>query len=434
MRTRSRNSNPLKGLIPGKIGVWAVYMAMVACTVLAMDFSLAGAETGPELFKLQPDDSAGGQTFGFSAIDGTTVIVGAPYNDVNGDNSGSAYVFDATTGQQVFRLLPNSGADNDFFGSCVGVSGTNAIVGAWGVLDHGSVYIFDTTTGQQVFELVADDVVDGDSFGTAVDLDGTTAIVGANTKSREDNYIDAGAAYLFDTSTGLQTFKLLPDDFNNFEHFGVSVAISGTTAIVGKPRDLGQGIIDAGAAYIFDTSTGMQTFKLVADDAAMDDQFGSSVAINGTIAIVGAIYVNDNGENSGAAYLFDTTTGQQIIKLLPDDGVAWDFFGISVAISGTTAVVGASSCGDNGFLSGAAYVFKIEGAQWTQVDKLLASDGAERDFFGGTVTVYGSTAVVGAKGDDTAAGIDAGSACIFGIGGQVPVEEQSLGSMKAMFR
>ena len=93
------------------------------------------------------------------------------------------------------------------------------------------------------------------------------------------------------------------------------------------------------------------------DDSAADDEFGRSVAISGTTAIVGAYQDDDNGSESGSAYLFDTTTGTQIAKLLPSDGAPEDDFGRSVSISGNTAIVGANKDDDNGSASGSAYLF-----------------------------------------------------------------------------
>ncbi|MFB3138316.1 MAG: FG-GAP repeat protein, partial [Phycisphaerales bacterium] len=96
----------------------------------------------------------------------------------------------------------------------------------------------------------------------------------------------------------------------------------------------------AAAASVLSTAPayadlGDQLFKLLADDGAADDFFGLSVAISGTTAIVGVPQIFSDG--NGSAYLFDTTTGRQIAKLLPDDGAAEDEFGRSVAISGSTA-------------------------------------------------------------------------------------------------
>ncbi len=140
----------------------------------------------------------------------------------------------------------------------------------------------------------------------------------------------------------------------------MSVAISGATVIVGVQHDDDNGN-DSGSAYLFDAATGQQIAKLLPTDSEAGTLFGSSVGISGPagqeIAIVGSGWDNDNGTHSGSAYLFDTTTRQQISKLLAVDGAASDEFGFAVSISGPTAVVGAPLDDDNGAGSGSAYVF-----------------------------------------------------------------------------
>ena len=140
------------------------------------------------------------------------------------------------------------------------------------------------------------------------------------------------------------------------DYFGLSVALSGTTTIVGAYADDDAGS-DSGSAYLFDTTTGNQIAKLTADDAAGGDRFGYSVALSGTTAIVGAYGDDDAGSHSGSAYLFDTTTNNQIAKLTAADAAGSDFFGYSVAISGTTAIVGAYQDDDAGSTSGSAYLY-----------------------------------------------------------------------------
>ena len=382
--------------------------------VAAISFCLIGgttpayADLGDQLFKLLPDDGAGGDAFGVSvAISGTTAIVGAV-----GDSS--AYLFDTTTARQIAKLLANDGAAGDEFGWSVAISGTTAIVGAWqdddNGSDSGSAYLFDTTTGRQIFKLLPNDGEPGDRLGVSVAISGTTAIVGAYLD--DDNGIQSGSAYLFDITTGLQIAKLLRNDGEPGDRFGVSVAISGTTAIVGARGDDDNGS-DSGSAYLFDITTGRQIVELLPDDGAAFDLFGGSVAISGTTAIVGARGDDDNGEQSGSAYLFDITTGKQIAKLLPDDGAAFDRFGVSVAISGTTAIVGAYLDDDNGRLSGSAYLFDIaEPANPIETAKLLPDDGAAEDFFAFAVAISGATAIVGALLDDDN-GFASGSAYLF---------------------
>ncbi|MEM6551063.1 MAG: hypothetical protein AAF750_02815 [Planctomycetota bacterium] len=188
------------------------------------------------------------------------------------------------------------------------------------------------------FKLTADDASANDQLGFSVAINGTTAVVGAVLD--DDGGSNSGSAYLFDTTTGNPTFKLTAADATAGDQFGQSVAINGTTAVVGAVLD-DDGGSNSGSAYLFDTTTGNQTFKLTAADAAADDQFGYSVGISGTTAVVGARLDNDGGSDSGSAYLFDTTTGNQTFKLTAADAAANDWFGYSVGISGTTAIVGA---------------------------------------------------------------------------------------------
>jgi hypothetical protein len=214
-----------------------------------------------------------------------------------------------------------------------------------------------------------------------VALSGTTAVVGALGNNGR------GAAYVFtgSGSTWTQQAKLTASDGAPFDDFGISVALSGTTAVVGALGNNGRG-----AAYVFtgSGSTWTQQAKLTASDGAPGDEFGISVALSGTTAIVGAY----GGKSfTGAAYVFTNSgsTWTQQAKLTASDGAANNDFGFSVALSGSTAVVGAFG---NSSGIGAAYMFTRSGTTWSQQAKLTASGGG----FGNSVTLSGSTALVGA--------------------------------------
>ncbi len=392
--------------------------AMIALCLATAALPAAG-QVISEDFKLLPRHGAAGDVFGWSvAVSGTTAVVGAAEDDGNGASSGSAYLFDTITGRQLFNLLPGDGETADQFGISVAISGTTAVVGAIWDDDNGassgSAYLFDTTTGRQLFKLLPGDGEAGDQFGASVAICGTRAVVGA--RADDDNGDRSGSAYLFDTTSGQQLFKLLSADGEAGDQFGESVAISGTTAVVGAFFDYDNGS-GSGSAYVFDTTTGQQLFKLLPRDGEAGDRFGESVAISGTTAVVGAAGDDDNGDASGSVYVFDTITGQQLAKLLPSDGAEENFFGGSVAISGATAVVGAEADNDNGAFSGSAYVFDTITGQ--QLAKLLPSDGAPNDLVGWSVAISGTTAVVGAIWDDDN-GNSSGSAYAFSMPAPCP--------------
>ena len=376
--------------------------AFLVAAAMILSSGAAYADPGDQLFKLLADDGEPGDNFGQSiAISGDTALIGAWGNDDNGAFSGSVYLFYTHTGQQVFNLLPSDGAADDRFGVSVAMSGATAIVGAYLDGDNGnnsgSAYLFDITTGQQLFKLLPSDGAADDLFGHSVAISGTLAIAGAY-----GDDIQAGSAYLFNASTGEQLFKLLPDDGEVIDRFGFSVAISGAVAIVGAYGDDDNGDW-SGSAYLFDTATGQQIFKLLPNDGSAFDSFGFSVAISGNTAIVGAFDDSKNGRfGVGSAYLFDTTTGQQLFKLLANDGAAGDSFGRSVAISGNTAISGSGGNDDNGDSSGSAYLFDVTTGQ--QLTKLLPNDGAQAGRFGDSVAIGGGTAIVGAHYDDNFSG------------------------------
>jgi hypothetical protein len=327
--------------------------------------------TGRMRFKLRSLDGAQGDQFGTSvAISGAIAVIGANSDDDVAMNAGSAYVFDTTTGRQLRKLTASDPEGSNFFGLSVAISGSTALVSAPFDDDagnnSGSAYLFDVDTGQQLFKLTAADASANALFGSSVALSGSTAIIGARGAD------GVGAAYLFDTSTGQQSMKLTANDPFTDDRFGDAVAIDGTLAIVGATRDDDNGD-RSGSAYVFDTVTGAQLFKLTAPDGAADDSFGTSVAISGSHAIVGAIQ-NLNG-GAGSAYIYDLGTGQLVYKLVASNSSADDQFGTSVAISGGTLVVGAFRGDGVEPDSGAAYVSFLSANVTQQPQPAIVANG-----------------------------------------------------------
>ncbi len=264
-------------------------------------------------------------------------------------------------------------------------------------------------------KLLASDAAAGDYFGGSVSLDGDTALIGV--KYDDDNGVSSGSAYVF-TRTGTtwtQQGKLLASDGVAGDQFGWSVSLSGNTALIGASWDDDNGV-SSGSAYVF-TRTGTtwtQQAKLFASDGAAGDFFGVSVSLSGDTALIGAAWDDDKGVDSGSAYVFTRTgiTWTEQAKLFASDGAAGDFFGWSVSLAGDATFIGAYMNDDKGVDSGSAYVFTRTGTTWTEQAKLFASDAAPGDYFGISVSLDGDTALIGAYKDDDK-GVDSGSAYVF---------------------
>lgn len=326
--------------------------------------------------KLLPSDGAADDEFGYSIATGNGVVaVGAWRDDDNGTNSGSAYLFDSFTGKEIAKLLPNDGSARDWFGRSVSICNGIVAVGADGSGESGAAYLFESSTGEQLLKLTPADAVPGSKFGWSVAIDKDIVAVGAYLD--DDNGTNSGSVYLFDPSTGEQTQKLLATDGTAGDRFGYAVSIADGVVAVGASADDDNGG-SAGSAYLFDATTGAQLFKLSPSDAAPTDQFGWSVAVDKNVVVIGAVWNNDNGLNSGSAYIFDATNGSQIAKLLPTDGGVNDEFGFSVAISTGVVTVGALNDRDADSESGSAYLFDTGYVLTCLAD--LTGDG-ELDFF-----------------------------------------------------
>jgi len=317
--------------------------------------------------KLVASTATPGDSFGWSvAISGETIVVGAPSDHGGSVDPGSAYVFvrggAGWIEQQTLHAW--SPAAGDTFGSSVAIDGETVVVGAPRSDDKvGAAYVFLRSEGVWNLpqKLVGSSAEAGDQFGYSVAISGATIVVGARFDDGTD--LDQGSAYVFvrgDAGWSEQT-KLEASDAAEGTYFGWSVAISGETVVVGVPYD-----DDAqGSARVFVRSEGVwrEQPKLVAADAAASDFFGWSVAISGDTIVIGA-QLSDGGDagfvNQGAAYVFvrsgDVWSLRQ--KLVASDAALADRFGFSVAISGETVVVGAvgggGAAGDD---PGSAYVF-----------------------------------------------------------------------------
>ena len=383
--------------------------------------------------KLVPNDGVANDHFGRSvSLYGDTALVGAPDDDDKGSASGSAYVFNRLGNgggwKQTAKLVATDGAAGDLFGEAVSLYGDTALVGAR--LDDdkagssGSAYVFEHLSNGsdwvQTAKLVASDGSYGDEFGVSVSLYGDTALIGVY--GDQEKGPASGSAHVFERlaneSGWTRVAVLVPSDGAIADWIGYSVSLYEDIALLGSYRDDDMGS-SSGSAYIFERlndGSWTQAAKLVASDAVGSDEFGYSVSVYYTTALIGARYDDDKGSNSGSVYVFDRLNNGswiQTAKLVASDGVAGDVFGASVSLYNRTALVGAHQDDDSGSNSGSAYVFdRISDGSWKQVAKLVASDGVASDIFGRSVSLYQERALVGAMDDDDR-GSASGSAYLY---------------------
>lgn len=373
-----------------------------------------------------PADAEAQDGFGHSmAFDGNTAVIGTFRDSSTGTKLGVAYVYiqEESGWIQQAQLVASGGEPVDFFGWSVDVSGDTAVVGAWGVdVDRGSAYVFERAGGvwTQQAQLFASDGEENNEFGTSVSIDGDTILVGApgdDTPTGDTS----GSAYVFVRSGGLwqEQAHLLPTGpFDKL--FGWSVTVEDDTALIGMPN---QPSTSARATYVFTRAGSIwtQQARLVPVGNLANQYFGESVALSDDTAVIGAPWTPQTITfGPGSAYVFvrSGTSWTEQTRLFPSDQQRRPF-GISVALSGDTAVV--TDIGDDSTAAvlGAGFVFTRSGSSWTEQSQLVAFDGMVRDFFGSSVALSGETILIGASNDTTAAGIDrAGSVYTFGLSGE----------------
>lgn len=418
-----------------------------------------GGCTWDEALKRIAADGTATDNYGISVdIDGDWAVVGAHWEDDGpaNNNRGAVYIYRriaANNWNFERKITPADGLLQDLFGESVAIiaNGGDPVVVAgarWhdnsvASSQQGAVYVYRKNRGGtdnwgQVKKLVASDATTGDEFGASVDIDGEVIVVGA---PNEDNggFSNNGAVYFFVRDQGGsenwgQSAQRRANDPATNDMFGASVGythISGSEgyAIVGARMNDQLGA-ESGGAYIFRRSTGfLQMQKLTALDAAAGDQFGVSVGIDGTTAVVGSYLDNDLGLQSGAAYVYDLLGGSWSFteKLTASDGAAYDQFGYAVDVDGNNVIVGARY--DN-TREGSFYLYNRNNGgsdAWGEVIRRDPSDGGTFDQFATCLAISGSTVIVGAPKHNIGANNDQGAVYFFDAGCPDPQARPSGG-------
>lgn len=355
-----------------------------------------------QVAQLTAGDGAIARGYSKVALSGDIAVVGAREDDQRATDAGAAYVYrrSGSTWTQQAKLTASDAAANANFGWSVATDGDTIVVGA---PRHntfaGALYVFTRSgdTWTQQAKLTASDGAMPDQLGSAVAVSGNTILAGAYGKAS-----GAGASYVFTRSgsTWTQQAKLTASDAAANDVFGYAVALSSDTAIVsayGKASS-------TGGVYVFTRSGGAwtQQAKLLPGDSATSDSFGSSIALSGETLLVGAF----GKAPAGAAYAF-TRSGNiwtQQAKIVPTGVTPSSLFGVSVALSGNTAIIGASWDETVATFAGSAFIFTRSGNVWTQQAHVRPPGTALRDFFAESVALSGTTALMSASGRSSSVG------------------------------
>jgi len=345
-----------------------------------------------------PDAAIGARVGASVAIDKNIIVVGAPDDDEAGPFAGAAYVFvrQGHTWEQSAKLLGPATSGFRSFGESVAVSHNVVVIGAPfdgpGGDGSGAVYVYvhNGSRWTRQARLTASDASANQLFGDAVAIDGSTLVVGAFLDG--ERAPNAGAAYVFTRKGSLwtQQAKLTASNASEFAFFGSAVAVKGDHVVVGAPT--------AETAYVF-TQHGKawtEDAVLSASDALEGDYsaFGAAVAIDHDTVLIGAPTEGHAAPETGAAYLFRRHGHRwaQDQKIIAPDGVGEDEFGTSVAIEGKQLVVGAPFREPGN--QGALYIFDEHGHTWKHRRTLTADPTTA--FLGSSVALQDDVLVGGA--------------------------------------
>ena len=323
------------------------------------------------------------------------------------------------------KISAGDGDSLNTFAVSLAMSGDDLFVGAPGNCDdsgnQGAVYFYHFSSDSSAwFERTKIEAVDAqpfDMFGRSVALSGDLAVIAARSNCLLTP--NSGVVYIFQRlyNDWQQMTRLTSSSPYAGDDYGCSVAITDSYAVVGAPLG-GFGL--AGKIYIYKRTGDSWNLdsEVMADDSQMLDYFGFSVALSDSTILVGAPHadlssINPKGGGTGAAYILDRVDGnwQQTAKLTPADATANNQFGCAVALDGRRSVIGARKDDVLDFDTGSAYIYlKDSTSGWQEEAKLTAVDADSGDVFGSSVALFDKYLVVGAPGVD---GLDKNTGAVY---------------------
>ncbi|XMB65955.1 DUF5011 domain-containing protein [Mycoplasmatota bacterium zrk1] len=361
--------------------------------------------------KIMASDGTLGDSLGYSvSISDNYIVASAKYDDDNGNSSGSVYVFKLDDSTYERKIIASDGTASDYFGGEVSVFGNYVVVGASSDDDNGSysgsiyVYKLDDLTYER--KIIASDGTTYNYFGYSVSIFGNYIVVGAY--HDDGNGLDSGSVYVYKVDDLTYERKIIASDGATEDEFGSSVSTTGNYIVVGAVGDDDNGSL-SGSVYVYRLDDPTYERKITSSDGATNDVFGYDVSISGNYVVVGAYKDVVDGVESGSIYVYKLDDPTYERKITASDGAESDYFGWSVSVSGDYIAVGSLLDDDNGSMSGAMYVYKLDDITYER--KVTASDGVNDDQFGKSVAVSGNKIIVGARTNDN--GSNSGSVYVY---------------------
>lgn len=358
-----------------------VMMAMLSANALG--------QTINEDLKILPNDGEFADNFGNSIAIGDGILgVGARNSDDDGSRSGSVYIFDRITGNELLKITLANANAGDLFGSSIDIYNNVIAIGASGSSEignnAGSIHLFDATTFMRTGGFLPN--TDECSFGSAVAMDGQYMAVSA---PFDDSLgLNSGAVYTYNLSTNSSIAKILP--VGTAGVFGTAIALENDILAVGAPGALGTGSVS-----VYRVSTNTLVRRIVPVDGQASDRFGSSVSLSGGILAIGSPNNDTAGSNVGAVYLYNALSGPVLSKITPTNGDPNLLFGASVDQNAGLLAVGGPADPSQ---SGSAYLYEVPSG--ILIANLSQSDPAGFDSFGISVALDSDFIFVGSSNDD----------------------------------
>jgi len=380
----------------------------LTCVFLVLHFNTTNAQ----VTKITAPDFNVEDCFGWSvSINGNYAVIGNVYDDDNDIQSGSVYVyyFDGEAWVEQEKLIASDGGFADYFGYAVSVYDDQIVTGAYrdvvGSVRSGSAYVYQRNGDEwiETARLTPYDPEEEDRFGAKVDIHGNYAAVASYWD--DDQGASSGAVYIYKKTENNWNFhqKLVPADLLANDLFGTSVFLNNNNLFVGAIGNSTYAT-NSGKVYVYDLVDGSWVLvqELYPEDPMTGQHFGQDISTTENYLIIGAYNDGEQGDKSGAVYVFEATNNGwiQSQKLLPDDGHAGAFFGNSVSIYQNNLLIASLYNITGHGESGSIYIYSLDDNNWIQTSKIVPSDGHNQQRFGADVGLWENNALCGAPYDE----------------------------------